>query len=208
MFTAKMFSANVYDRQRAEFAVTLDNGAELRAVATIFHDDDSEAPWERCDGHGPVSDWTTRDKRPGELVLSRDGHSKRFYDYAEACRIARAEGWGHGPDIEGESARQKAARAALADYENLRAWCNDQWSYVGVAVRIWLDDMPLTGEYDAALWGIESNSGEDYIAQVAGERLHGAIFLAKAKLRKLAALANEQTLEALDSLAAEEKVTA
>lgn len=30
---------------------------------TIEQDCDHGAPWEECDGHGEVSDWTTRDKR-------------------------------------------------------------------------------------------------------------------------------------------------
>jgi hypothetical protein len=32
-------------------------------------DDLNDPPWERADGHGPVSDWTRREKRPGERVL-------------------------------------------------------------------------------------------------------------------------------------------
>lgn len=50
--------------------------------ARLEHDDDMEPPWQRCDGHGQVSDWTTRDKHPGEVVLIEDGQSKRYYDFA------------------------------------------------------------------------------------------------------------------------------
>jgi len=73
--------------------------AGLTFRAKIERDDDMGAPWDEHDGRGPVSDWTTRDKLPGELVLSEDrrGRSKRFYDFAEACRIARKEGWGFLP---------------------------------------------------------------------------------------------------------------
>lgn len=60
-------------------------------------DDCGEAPWERCEGHGPVTDWTTRDKRPGEMILNSDGRSRRFYDFAEAVRIARRDNWGWLP---------------------------------------------------------------------------------------------------------------
>ena len=66
-------------------------------VATIERHDDAGAPWDEHDGHGPVSDWTTRAKLPGEFVLSEDGSSKRFYDFADACRIARRDGWGYLP---------------------------------------------------------------------------------------------------------------
>jgi len=62
--------------------------------AEIHHDSHTGAPWDEHDGHGPVSDWTTRAKRPGELVLHSDGQHKHYYDFAEACRIARRDGWG------------------------------------------------------------------------------------------------------------------
>lgn len=67
-------------------------------VATIESDDTHGAPWKEEDGHGDVSEWTTRDKLPGELVLSEDGRSKRFYDFAGACKIARRDGWGFLPE--------------------------------------------------------------------------------------------------------------
>lgn len=65
--------------------------------ATIEHDSDTGAPWSEHDGHGPVSEWTTRAKRPGELVLCTSRGRKRYYDFAEACRIARRDGWGWMP---------------------------------------------------------------------------------------------------------------
>lgn len=37
------------------------------------------------------------------------------------------------------------------------AWRNDEWRYVGVAVRAWFDDIPLTDEYGHAVWGTEMN---------------------------------------------------
>lgn len=67
------------------------------ATATIVPDDYNEAPWNNDDGHGPVSDWTRRDKEPGELVLCEERGSKRYYNYAEACRIALRAGWGTLP---------------------------------------------------------------------------------------------------------------
>lgn len=67
-------------------------------VATIESDDTHGAPWDEECGHGDVSEWTTRDKLPGELVLGEDGRSKRFYDFAGACKIARRDGWGFLPE--------------------------------------------------------------------------------------------------------------
>jgi len=185
--------------------------------ATIEHDDSHGAPWIEDDGHGPVSDWTMRVKLPGELVLSGDGrascgtdHSKRYYDFAEACRIARRDGWGPSPYSDAverganglhkrhmqffdgrtllcadsdwhdcpnasyaqcyerlramTSPRQYAAMAARDDYERLRAWCNDEWSYVGVIVTV---SHAVTGIElgSASLWGIESDAG-DYLEEI------------------------------------------
>lgn len=67
------------------------------ATATIEHDSDHDAPWQENDGHGPVSDWTTRDKQPGELILNRDRQSRRYYDFAAACKMARRDSWGVSP---------------------------------------------------------------------------------------------------------------
>lgn len=70
----------------------------------LVPDEDMPPPWENEDGHGPVSEWERRDKMPGEMVLSGDGRgrlgtdcARRFYDFAEACRIARRDGWGFLP---------------------------------------------------------------------------------------------------------------
>ena len=98
-------------------------------------DESSRAPWREYDCRGPVSDWTSRDKRPGEWVLCEDGSSKRYYNYQEACRIARRDRWG---GYQG-TRRQIAALAARADYERLRAWCNDDWYFAILQVRL-LDD--------------------------------------------------------------------
>lgn len=70
------------------------DGRTYRVRISVQFDEDHGAPWEEHDGHGPVSEWTTRDKRPGERVLVSDRGSKRYYDVQEANRIAKADGWG------------------------------------------------------------------------------------------------------------------
>ncbi|MBJ9659035.1 hypothetical protein [Burkholderia gladioli] len=81
----------VFDGEVRELTI---DGHTYRFRVNVENDDDKGAPWDEEDGHGPVSDWTTRDKRPGEWVISSDHGSKRFYDVAEANRIAKREGWG------------------------------------------------------------------------------------------------------------------
>lgn len=66
-------------------------------TARIQRDDDIGPPWKVHDGHGPVSDWTRRDKLPGERVLCEDRGSKMYYDIAEAVKIAKRDGWDAEP---------------------------------------------------------------------------------------------------------------
>ena len=139
------------------FTETLD-GFDI--VATTERDDDAGAPWER-DGHGDVSDWIRRTKRPGELVLNRDRDRARYYDFAGAVKIAKRDGWGPGTP----------EQAARADFERLRDWCADRWEYVGVIVTASKEGIKLSRQ---SLWGIESDSG-DYLKQVAREMAADAV---------------------------------
>ena len=131
----------------------------------LEHDSGYGTPWDNDDGHGPVSEWTRRDKRPGEMVLACDRHSRRFYDFAEAVRIAKADGWDAPPYGHG-SAGQRAHRAAMADFRRLRDWCNDRWNYVGVCVQE-VEDESAVGPVES-LWGIESDA-DDYLRETAEE---------------------------------------
>lgn len=124
------------------------------------YDEDSTAPWDDCDGHGTVRQvrfgyYDRTPKRAGELVLYAERGAAILYDYEEACRIARKDGWGSKNCKPEMSKRQKAATAARDDYNFLRGWCNDLWCYVGVVVSL-LDDEG--DEMDQrSLWRIESD---------------------------------------------------
>jgi len=149
----------------------------------IEHDPDYGEPWKEHDGHGPVSEWTTRPKLAGEFVLAQEGFTggqRRYYDFAAACRIARADGWGcQSP--EGLTARQQAAMAAAEDFARLKAWCDDEWIWAGVVLEVERAGVILG---HASLWGIESDAG-DYFNQVAAELLTEALVAARAKLIEL-----------------------
>jgi hypothetical protein len=156
-------------------------------IATVYWDDDSSPPWRREDGHGPVSDWTTRAKEPGERVLNQAHNSKWYYDFAEAVKIARRDGWDAEPVGTGTTG-QKAERAAEHDYKVLKAWCDNEWCYCGVAVVVSRAGVKLTGEYNHALWSIEANypgSDNAYLAEVANELLPEALDSARAKIAEL-----------------------
>lgn len=122
---------------------------DLKFKVELLDDVDMGAPWENSDGHGTVSEWTTRPKRGGELLLNQDRNSKRYYDFAGACRTALCDGWNMA------TTKEQAAEAARADYEFLRAWCKDEWRYVGVVVTL-LDDDGKPTEVSDALWGVET----------------------------------------------------
>jgi hypothetical protein len=116
-----------------------------------FADVDHGTPWENEDGHGPVTKWERRDKRPGERVLCSDRNAKRFYDYAEAIKIARRDGWDAEPYGTG-TVGERAARAVEADFARLKAWCEDRWHYVGFKCEIEGFDA-----YHDSCWGFESD---------------------------------------------------
>lgn len=160
--------------------IELSIGGKDFVFAVDFEDDyDAGAPWEMADGHGPVSDWTERDKRPGELLLNSRSRntftSCRYYDFAEACRIALRDGWDAAPYNDGtETKRQQAARAARADFEYMRAWCNDEWRYVGVVVTL-LDPQGEKTEVSDSLWAVETlgDHHHETARQLADELAHG-----------------------------------
>jgi hypothetical protein len=150
----------LYDRDTFEH-----NGNTFRFRTE--YDDTHGAPWVEEDGHGPVSEWTTRAKRPGERVLCRDGRSYRYYDFQQAVALAKRDGWDAEPYRTG-SRGETATRAAEADFRRLNAWCEDRWNYVGVIVNLvddFGDDMEGT---EHSLWGIESDAF-DYHEVVARE---------------------------------------
>ena len=141
----------------------------LHIVVAMADDDTSGEPWKEHDGHGPVTDWVTRAKRPGERILAQDGGAYRYYDVEEATKIAKRDGW--GPMLEGMSRDQSIALAVDADFNYLKRWCDDQWRWVGVVVAIYAGETRLAHD---SLWGIEcdeADSEHTYIVETANELL-------------------------------------
>ena len=143
------------------------NGTTYRVE--FIADYDMGAPWEERDGHGVVSDWERRDKKPGEVVIASDHGWKRFYDVAAATHIAKRDGWGvSNADTSNLTPAQITAMAVQHDMECMRDWCNDVWHWCGVSV------FPLTEGGDElrskteSLWGIESDA-DSYFDEVIAE---------------------------------------
>lgn len=143
-----------------------------------FHtDEDTGAPWEEHDGHGTVSGWENRDKKPGEVVISECRGGKRFYDVTETTRIAKRDGWGLCNDARAELAKilgraptagEIRAEAVRLDLERMRAWCNDGWHWCGIVVFPLTDDGDELRSKAQSLWGIESDAGS-YFGEVISE---------------------------------------
>lgn len=133
------------------------DGKTFQFAVSVEHDDCAGAPWQEHDGHGPVSDWTRRDKRPGEIVLCKDSRGAcRFYNFAQAVKIAKRECWDAAPynTDKSQTKGQQAAKAAAADLKYLRAWCNDEWFYAAITVTL-LDDEGEETEIAQSIGGVE-----------------------------------------------------
>lgn len=147
-------------------------------TARIERDDHADAPWDAEDGHGPVSAWLDkRCKRPGQMILHEDRGRARFYDFEEAVKIAKRDGWDAPPFGEG-TAGERADRAVRADFERLRRWCADEWCYVAVVLAVSRNGVTLD-EWAASLWGIESDAGE-YLSEVANDLIEESLQVAHA----------------------------
>lgn len=157
-------------------------------------DDCMSEPWKEHDGHGVVSEWTSREKKPGERVLVQDSHgrAKRYYDVKASIAIARKDQWGpvhcalcdsseHGPysqeygphandhNFKPESPGQTAARAVEKDYEYLRAWCNDEWEWTYAVVTL-IEDGEKNPDASESIGGIDGDhDGGKYLTEVAYE---------------------------------------
>lgn len=147
----------------------------LSFAVAVARDDDATPPWDREDGHGPVSDWRrSRDKSPGERVVSEDRGSYRFYDMREAVCIAERDAWGLCDEARAKLSAKLGreptkgeirAQAVENDFQRLRAWCDDEWSYVVLRVTL-LDVEGEDTDTTAYCGGFESDY-RDYILESA-----------------------------------------
>jgi len=143
------------------------DGAGNRFRVEYRADTDAAPPWHCTDIHGPVSDWTRRLKRPGEVLLCQRGNGHfRYYDLQAATRQARYGNWNNWQRFACPDERGKALRAAVMDdYACLRDWCNDVWHYMGIVVFPLDDEGNELRSRSHSIWGIESNSVPSYIQE-------------------------------------------
>lgn len=158
------------------------NGLTFRV--TTEHDDSMRAPWREHDGHIEVREVRATEwgrgympgKRAGDVVLHWGRWTAYVYNLPDALKRAREESWGLSDEARAAltkrlgrepSAREVTAEAVRLDAERMRAWINDEWSWVGVVVTLLDVEGAETHEHES-MWGIESDS-PDYHEEVARE---------------------------------------
>ena len=141
-------------------------------MVEIKNDADHEAPWDDGDNNGIVFNRRGK-KHPSERIIHNDGTNLTLYDWQGTIAKAEVEGWGLYPEAEQKLAqslghmptkRQIVEAAVARDYEMMRSWCNNEWHYVGVVVRL-PDEW---GGREESVWGIPDND-TDVINEVRNE---------------------------------------
>ena len=144
----------------------------LTFTVAKHYDETMQAPWIEHDGHGIVTDWIDDPHDDNFRQLSYfDSYRCRYYDWTASFDRARADEWGLGDADRAAlaltlgrepTAEDVIAEAVRKDYEYLRAWCCNEWYYMGVVVTLQGTNI------SRSLWGIES-SEDAYHDEVARE---------------------------------------
>lgn len=140
-----------------------------------YFDDIMGAPWEESDGHGIISGWERRDKRPGERILAEDGRAKLFYDVQATMRKAKKEEWNTAP-CQWRTKGEQAAAAVEKDFQRMQAWARGDWHWVIVEVALLDKDGKETLHADS-LGGVES----DYVENILDALFEECLYEVEAK---------------------------
>jgi hypothetical protein len=159
----------------------------LKFKLTIEQDEDSRVPWKECDGFGPVREANKGyyerhvSKRAGERIL-HDGERNEYtwvYDWAEALKLAKKDGWGLSTDQRPTNwdtltKGQQRVLAVQHTFDFLKAWCNEDWVWCGVCVELTGYHGPLDTE--RSLWSVEywqykalSDEKNSYVREIIDE---------------------------------------
>lgn len=146
----------------------------------MFYDHATRAPWANCDGHGPVRAGarSARAKTPGERPFG----ARYLYDWAEAIKLAKRDGWGVAPakrpaNWETLTAKQRVELAVKHDFDYLRGWAEDEWRYMVIGVAFWETGGPITDlTFADFCGGVETFEGyhEEYARESCVELLRGS----------------------------------
>jgi len=135
-----------------------DAKSETEYLIEYHHDETLSTPWDEFNYYGNVSEWTKRGKHPGELVLAEDCSGyKLYYDFQGAIKKLRHERHAKGDDL---------VKIARQEFEYLRDWYDGEWYYMSIVVTPITEDGDELRSKSHGLWGIESNSSDDYIEEI------------------------------------------
>lgn len=138
----------------------------------IEHDEDTGPPWKEYDGHGDIREVWSRGglvqaqvKKPGEVVLHRDGSYFWLYDVQSSTATAKKDEWGIGFEATELLMRKLkkdkltpgeiTAAAVQADIDYLRGYIRQEWWYVGVVIK-------KDGEVIDSCWGFQDDDKEGH----------------------------------------------
>lgn len=137
-----------------DYETFMHKGREF-AVTSVY-DDFGDTPWDFCEPIFKPTEWTRRDKNPGELVIADDRGYRRYYNFSGAVKALRKSG------VTGEN----AAKVARAEFEYFRGWCNGKWHYHVVFVAPMItdehgDEVPDENHYES-VGGVEDIDPQPY----------------------------------------------
>lgn len=141
-----------YEAYDGEEITDLPNGWKLKVK--FQHDEFCEPPWKDCDRHGEIVETHCRQDYMDDWELNSERGWYRYYDWKATLPIAIKDRWDAAPYGVGTK-HERAMRAMKADYEFLRAWCNDAWWWVGMIVTLLDENNEQIDE--ESCWGYASN---------------------------------------------------
>lgn len=159
---ARELAANIgYDGERNGATATLPDGSRVRA----WMQSDADATLGGDTDYFGALKWTDGD---------RYGRGQRPADFDGAARKITTR---RGPDLWWQPPEDVKRDPALAArlFDRVQAYYLEHWHYVGVVVEI--DKAPCAccgarAKDRASLWGVESDAGADYFAEILDDLLH------------------------------------
>lgn len=137
--------------------------AEEERVNALYDADLRAAETLREAGHRVyVDDRSCRYWRPGENHIPHNPHN---WDHVQGDDLARVI-------AEYGSVEQADYAYALEDWARMEAYERGDWHMVGVVATVYIDGKEVA---ESSVWGIESDSGEDYLDEVGRDMIFEAL---------------------------------
>jgi hypothetical protein len=143
-------------------------------LISIEPDQDCPPPWENSDVIGPVSmrhvrAWGQIQKAPGEIHLGQYERYQVFYDFQEAVKQARSDGWNTAP-FTWKTKGEQAHHAAMAMVRYLKNYLRGNWEYAHITVHA-LDDSGDLLPLSDSIGGVEYDESDSSYALYEAEML-------------------------------------